>query len=182
MSGLLLMQGSRILKGLQWDKGTFFHFTSGCCWRLEYFCAPTGFKFGRRQQLAVLMLEGVTDYWTSRMHRKKEHCVCSSTYLSYILNISISGRKLQTLSVDFKGNLIMCLLTITCLASVLQHLSASNGGNQVDASFMQTLWNIQPTCSSGNMAVGKCTACSHHTTNTWLSSNFNHFCTCYSFG
>uniref|UniRef100_A0A8C4NPW6 Ryanodine receptor 3 n=1 Tax=Dicentrarchus labrax TaxID=13489 RepID=A0A8C4NPW6_DICLA len=34
------------------------------------------------------------------------------------------------------------------------HLSVSNGNNQVDASFMQTLWNIQPTCSSGNMAVG----------------------------
>ncbi|XP_011610427.2 ryanodine receptor 3 isoform X14 [Takifugu rubripes] len=34
------------------------------------------------------------------------------------------------------------------------HLSISNGSTQVDASFMQTLWNIQPTCSSGNMAVG----------------------------
>ncbi|XP_035535034.1 ryanodine receptor 3, partial [Morone saxatilis] len=34
------------------------------------------------------------------------------------------------------------------------HLSVSNGNNQVDASFMQTLWNIQPTCSSGSMAVG----------------------------
>uniref|UniRef100_A0A8C3B4F7 Ryanodine receptor 3 n=1 Tax=Cyclopterus lumpus TaxID=8103 RepID=A0A8C3B4F7_CYCLU len=33
------------------------------------------------------------------------------------------------------------------------HLSISNGNIQVDASFMQTLWNIQPTCSSGNMAV-----------------------------
>lgn len=37
----------------------------------------------------------------------------------------------------------------------LQHLSISNGSTQVDASFMQTLWNIQPTCSSGNMAVGE---------------------------
>ncbi|KAG7222685.1 hypothetical protein INR49_026294, partial [Caranx melampygus] len=35
------------------------------------------------------------------------------------------------------------------------HLSISNGNIQVDASFMQTLWNVQPTCSSGNMAVGK---------------------------
>ncbi|XP_031717450.1 ryanodine receptor 3 isoform X1 [Anarrhichthys ocellatus] len=34
------------------------------------------------------------------------------------------------------------------------HLSMSNGNIQVDASFMQTLWNVQPTCSSGNMAVG----------------------------
>lgn len=40
-----------------------------------------------------------------------------------------------------------------CLVS--QHLSISNGSTQVDASFMQTLWNIQPTCSSGNMAVGE---------------------------
>uniref|UniRef100_A0A665TV22 Ryanodine receptor 3 n=1 Tax=Echeneis naucrates TaxID=173247 RepID=A0A665TV22_ECHNA len=34
------------------------------------------------------------------------------------------------------------------------HLSISNGNIQVDASFMQTLWNVQPTCSSGNRAVG----------------------------
>ncbi|XP_010792745.1 ryanodine receptor 3-like [Notothenia coriiceps] len=34
------------------------------------------------------------------------------------------------------------------------HLSNSNGHAQVDASFMQTLWNVQPTCSSGNVAVG----------------------------
>nr|XP_019953023.1 PREDICTED: ryanodine receptor 3 [Paralichthys olivaceus] len=34
------------------------------------------------------------------------------------------------------------------------HLSISNGNIQVDASFMQTLWNIQPTCSSSNVAVG----------------------------
>ncbi|KAI4802127.1 hypothetical protein KUCAC02_019985, partial [Chaenocephalus aceratus] len=34
------------------------------------------------------------------------------------------------------------------------HLSNANGHAQVDASFMQTLWNVQPTCSSGNVAVG----------------------------
>uniref|UniRef100_A0A8C9XBL5 Ryanodine receptor 3 n=1 Tax=Sander lucioperca TaxID=283035 RepID=A0A8C9XBL5_SANLU len=34
------------------------------------------------------------------------------------------------------------------------HLSFSNGNINVDASFMQTLWNVQPTCSSGNVAVG----------------------------
>ncbi|XP_034436295.1 ryanodine receptor 3 isoform X5 [Hippoglossus hippoglossus] len=34
------------------------------------------------------------------------------------------------------------------------HLSISYGNIQVDASFMQTLWNVQPTCSSSNMAVG----------------------------
>ncbi|XP_061668950.1 ryanodine receptor 3 [Syngnathoides biaculeatus] len=34
------------------------------------------------------------------------------------------------------------------------HLSISNGSIHVDASFMQTLWNVQPTCSSSNMAVG----------------------------
>lgn len=57
----------------------------------------------------------------------------------------------------FLGKLCTCLLTNTCLASAFQHLSISNGGNQVDASFMQTLWNIQPTCSAGSMAVGKST-------------------------
>ncbi|KAK1889355.1 Ryanodine receptor 3, partial [Dissostichus eleginoides] len=35
------------------------------------------------------------------------------------------------------------------------HLSNANGHAQVDASFMQTLWNVQPTCSSSNVAVGK---------------------------
>nr|XP_040017273.1 ryanodine receptor 3 isoform X13 [Gasterosteus aculeatus aculeatus] len=34
------------------------------------------------------------------------------------------------------------------------HLSISSGNIQVDASFMQTLWNVQPTCSAGSMAVG----------------------------
>uniref|UniRef100_A0A665TL55 Ryanodine receptor 3 n=1 Tax=Echeneis naucrates TaxID=173247 RepID=A0A665TL55_ECHNA len=34
------------------------------------------------------------------------------------------------------------------------HLSISNGNIQVDASFMQTLWNVQPTCSSGYLTGG----------------------------
>ncbi|KTF88694.1 hypothetical protein cypCar_00013265 [Cyprinus carpio] len=34
------------------------------------------------------------------------------------------------------------------------HLSISNGSIQVDASFMQTLWNVQPTCSRSNLEVG----------------------------
>ncbi|XP_046877714.1 ryanodine receptor 3 isoform X6 [Hypomesus transpacificus] len=34
------------------------------------------------------------------------------------------------------------------------HLSISSGGINVDASFMQTLWNVQPTCSGSNVAVG----------------------------
>lgn len=33
----------------------------------------------------------------------------------------------------------------------------SDGSIQVDASFMQTLWNVQPTCSGSNVAVGQCT-------------------------
>ncbi|XP_059897680.1 ryanodine receptor 3 isoform X2 [Gadus macrocephalus] len=34
------------------------------------------------------------------------------------------------------------------------HLSIGNGNILVDASFMQTLWNVQPTCSASNVAVG----------------------------
>lgn len=49
-----------------------------------------------------------------------------------------------------KGQRSVCV----CVC-VSQHLSISNSSTQVDASFMQTLWNIQPTCSSGNMAVGE---------------------------
>lgn len=36
----------------------------------------------------------------------------------------------------------------------LQHLSISNGNIQVDASFMQTLWNVHPICSGSNVEEG----------------------------
>ncbi|MGH0130872.1 UNVERIFIED_CONTAM: hypothetical protein FKN15_018335 [Acipenser sinensis] len=35
------------------------------------------------------------------------------------------------------------------------HLSSSNGSVQVDASFMQTLWNVHLTCSGSNVAEGE---------------------------
>lgn len=38
--------------------------------------------------------------------------------------------------------------------SLLQHLSISNGNIQVDASFMQTLWNVHPICSGSNIEEG----------------------------
>lgn len=38
--------------------------------------------------------------------------------------------------------------------SFLQHLSISNGNIQVDASFMQTLWNVHPICSGSNIEQG----------------------------
>lgn len=37
---------------------------------------------------------------------------------------------------------------------LLQHLSISNGNIQVDASFMQTLWNVHPTCSGSSIEEG----------------------------
>ena len=37
---------------------------------------------------------------------------------------------------------------------LLQHLSISNGNIQVDASFMQTLWNVHPTCSGSSVEEG----------------------------
>ncbi|CAL8317339.1 unnamed protein product [Merluccius merluccius] len=52
------------------------------------------------------------------------------------------------------------------LYSALQHLSLANGNIHVDASFMQTLWNIQPTCSASNVAVGKLNPTSTTTTST----------------
>lgn len=39
--------------------------------------------------------------------------------------------------------------------SSLQHLSISNGNIQVDASFMQTLWNVHPICSGSNIEEGR---------------------------
>lgn len=38
---------------------------------------------------------------------------------------------------------------------VPQHLSISNGNIQVDASFMQTLWNVHPICSGSNIEEGR---------------------------
>lgn len=41
------------------------------------------------------------------------------------------------------------------IPSPLQHLSISNGNIQVDASFMQTLWNVHPICSGSNIEEGR---------------------------
>ncbi|XP_066532570.1 ryanodine receptor 3 [Hoplias malabaricus] len=46
------------------------------------------------------------------------------------------------------------LILVSVSSERYLHLSMSNGNIQVDASFMQTLWNVQPTCSGSNVAVG----------------------------
>uniref|UniRef100_A0A8B9HRZ5 Ryanodine receptor 3 n=1 Tax=Astyanax mexicanus TaxID=7994 RepID=A0A8B9HRZ5_ASTMX len=46
------------------------------------------------------------------------------------------------------------LILVSVSSERFLHLSMSNGNIQVDASFMQTLWNVQPTCSGSNVAVG----------------------------
>ncbi|KAJ8269879.1 hypothetical protein GJAV_G00107820 [Gymnothorax javanicus] len=46
------------------------------------------------------------------------------------------------------------LILVSVSSERYLHLSMSNGSIQVDASFMQTLWNVQPTCSGSNVAVG----------------------------
>ncbi|KAI1897309.1 hypothetical protein AGOR_G00081990 [Albula goreensis] len=46
------------------------------------------------------------------------------------------------------------LILVSVSSERYLHLSMSNGSIQVDASFMQTLWNMQPTCSGSNIAVG----------------------------
>lgn len=43
---------------------------------------------------------------------------------------------------------------VPSLSPPLQHLSISNGNIQVDASFMQTLWNVHPICSGSNVEEG----------------------------
>lgn len=37
----------------------------------------------------------------------------------------------------------------------LQHLSYASGDLMVDASFMQTLWNMNPVCSGCELAEGE---------------------------
>ncbi|XP_062858397.1 ryanodine receptor 3 isoform X2 [Trichomycterus rosablanca] len=46
------------------------------------------------------------------------------------------------------------LILVSVSSERFLHLSISNGNIQVDASFIQTLWNVQPTCSGSNVAVG----------------------------
>ncbi|CAL9692587.1 unnamed protein product [Knipowitschia caucasica] len=46
------------------------------------------------------------------------------------------------------------LILVSVSTARYLHLSVAMGNFQVDASFMQTLWNVQPTCSSASMAVG----------------------------
>ncbi|XP_028858049.1 ryanodine receptor 3 isoform X2 [Denticeps clupeoides] len=46
------------------------------------------------------------------------------------------------------------LILVSVSSERYLHLSISNSTIMVDASFMQTLWNVQPTCSGSNVAVG----------------------------
>ncbi|XP_031437386.1 ryanodine receptor 3 isoform X2 [Clupea harengus] len=46
------------------------------------------------------------------------------------------------------------LILVSVASERYLHLSMSNENVTVDASFMQTLWNVQPTCSGSNVAVG----------------------------
>ncbi|MBN3304979.1 RYR3 protein, partial [Amia calva] len=51
------------------------------------------------------------------------------------------------------------LILVSVSSERYLHLSISNGSIQVDASFMQTLWNVHPTCSGSNVAEGKLRTC-----------------------
>ncbi|XP_063078860.1 ryanodine receptor 3-like isoform X3 [Engraulis encrasicolus] len=46
------------------------------------------------------------------------------------------------------------LILVSVASERYLHMSMANGNVAVDASFMQTLWNVQPTCSGSNVAVG----------------------------
>ncbi|KAM9380915.1 ryanodine receptor 3 [Phaethornis superciliosus] len=46
------------------------------------------------------------------------------------------------------------LILVSVSSERYLHLSMSNGSTQVDASFMQTLWNVHPTCSGSNISEG----------------------------
>ncbi|PKU46315.1 ryanodine receptor 3 [Limosa lapponica baueri] len=46
------------------------------------------------------------------------------------------------------------LILVSVSSERYLHLSMSNGSIQVDASFMQTLWNVHPTCSGSNISEG----------------------------
>uniref|UniRef100_A0A5F8H2K8 Ryanodine receptor 3 n=1 Tax=Monodelphis domestica TaxID=13616 RepID=A0A5F8H2K8_MONDO len=46
------------------------------------------------------------------------------------------------------------LILVSVSSERYLHLSISNGNIQVDASFMQTLWNVHPTCSGSSIEEG----------------------------
>ncbi|KAI5624618.1 ryanodine receptor 3 isoform X1 [Silurus asotus] len=46
------------------------------------------------------------------------------------------------------------LILVSVSSERYLHLSISNGNIQVDASFMQTLWNVHPTCSGSTVKEG----------------------------
>ncbi|KAK1793405.1 hypothetical protein P4O66_011783 [Electrophorus voltai] len=46
------------------------------------------------------------------------------------------------------------LILVSVSSERYLHLSLSNGSVQVDASFMQTLWNVHPTCSGSSVEEG----------------------------
>nr|XP_030130386.3 ryanodine receptor 3 isoform X12 [Taeniopygia guttata] len=46
------------------------------------------------------------------------------------------------------------LILVSVSSERYLHLSVSNGNIQVDASFMQTLWNVHPICSGSNITEG----------------------------
>ncbi|XP_039525300.1 ryanodine receptor 3 isoform X4 [Pimephales promelas] len=46
------------------------------------------------------------------------------------------------------------LILVSVSSERYLHLSISNGNIHVDASFMQTLWNVHPTCSGSNVEEG----------------------------
>uniref|UniRef100_A0A8I3QCS0 Ryanodine receptor 3 n=1 Tax=Canis lupus familiaris TaxID=9615 RepID=A0A8I3QCS0_CANLF len=46
------------------------------------------------------------------------------------------------------------LILVSVSSERYLHLSVSNGNIQVDASFMQTLWNVHPTCSGSSIEEG----------------------------
>uniref|UniRef100_A0A7M4FPQ6 Ryanodine receptor 3 n=1 Tax=Crocodylus porosus TaxID=8502 RepID=A0A7M4FPQ6_CROPO len=46
------------------------------------------------------------------------------------------------------------LILVSVSSERYLHLSMSNGNIQVDASFMQTLWNVHPTCSGSSITEG----------------------------
>jgi hypothetical protein len=77
-------------------------------------------------------------------HRLCRKSQTTERLLSLILEIA--G---ELLSQDWTGD-----LKHLSFLFLLQHLSISNGNIQVDASFMQTLWNVHPTCSGSSVEEG----------------------------
>lgn len=90
-----------------------------------------------------------------------------------LILVSVSSERylVRLVSIVYSGALQFHLKHL----SHQQHLSYASGDLMVDASFMQTLWNMNPVCSGCELAEGKLKAPAFFKPTFCLPYNVGHF-------